>query len=104
MTNDELAEAPLALLRALNERQAHDQVGATVMPGMPDAKAAGLEYGSREYENALEWLLHTGALVSDDDTNDSMRNVVGQPQQGWAFKLTDTGLELLHPPKPPPEQ
>ena len=93
MTNDALAEAPLKLLRVLNERQAHDQEGAIVIPNTEVANAAALEHGSREYENALEWLVNAGALIPDDETDYLLQDVTGNPQ---SFKFTRTGLELLH--------
>ena len=95
MPNGDIEAAALRLLRALNENQAKDRVGAMVMPDMKVAKDAGLEYGFTPYEAALSWLLDTGALVTDEATNQRMRNIVGTPEHGWAFLMTSTGLDML---------
>jgi hypothetical protein len=43
----------------------------------------------------LSRLLDTGALITDEATNQRMINVVGTPEHGWAFLMTSTGLDML---------
>lgn len=101
LTDEIPQDVAIRLLRILYEKQAKKQVGVIVSPGMPEAHEAGLEYGSNQYDNAIEWLVETGALIPDENMNILIQNVVGQPKHGSYFRVTKAGESILHPPKKP---
>jgi hypothetical protein len=88
-------EAAIRLLKALNEHQAHDREGAAVQPGDQEARDARLRPGSPLYRAAVWWLLDVGALVPDEEANEHLRNAVGAQHRGFAFKITQRGLNML---------
>ncbi len=91
----------LQLLQALyehhvGEHNETDALAMTIVPDRHDASAAGLEYGSRPYEQALRWLLDAEALVQDEAFNTMYANdPASVPDYGLAFKITAMGLALL---------
>ncbi len=107
MTQDQQrAVDAIRLLRALVDQamaergseDMEDVAGVTVMPSTADAAAAGMDLNSPRYNAALGLLLGelgVDALIPDDETNARLVNVVGEPEHGWAFKITRDGLELL---------
>ncbi len=104
--DDRLAVEAVRLLRVLVDRAmaergagvAEEVAGATVVPSMADAEAAGLAFGTPRYDAALGLLLGelgVAALEPDDETNAQLANVPEEPEHGRAFKVTRDGLELL---------
>ncbi len=107
MTEGErLAVEAVRLLRALVDQAMADRgtedmeevAGAVVIPTTADAEAAGLVLNTPRYDAALGLLLGglgVDALEPDHETNARLVNVVGEPEHGWAFRITRDGLELL---------
>jgi hypothetical protein len=87
--------AACRLLRALNENQAHDRVGAEVEPGEQEASDAGLRPDSPLYRAAVWWLLDMEALVPDREANARARNAAGAQHHNFRFKITRGGLDML---------
>ena len=83
------------LLKALNEHQRHDREVATVQPGDQEARDAGLRPGTPLYRAAVWWLLDVGALAPDEEANEQLRNAAGAQHRGFAFKITQQGLDML---------
>ena len=92
---DDIEGAARRLLRALNENQAHDREAAKVEPGDQEAHDAGLRPGSHLHRAAVWWLLDTGALAPDRETNVRARNAAGAQYGDFAFRITRRGLEML---------
>lgn len=97
---EEPGQVALRLLRALDKNHFHigdrpySEVTAT--PTNRDAIDAGLEFGSYDYDKALDWLLHTGALIPDDRNRRRFIRRGEQSERIIAFKLTPTGWQMLH--------
>jgi hypothetical protein len=92
----------LQLLQALyghhvGERdEPSEALAVTIVPNHHDANAAGLEYGSQPYEQAIRWLLDAEALMQDEAFNTMYANGTADvPDYGLAFKITAMGLALL---------
>jgi hypothetical protein len=81
--------------RAMAESERQDITGVTVRPSTADAAAAGVGLNSPRYNAAIAQLLEMGALVTDEETNALMSNVVGEPEHGFAFKITREGVQVL---------
>ena len=82
--------------RAMAESERQDIAGVTVEPSTADAAAAGMDLNSPRYRAAIAQLLEMGALVADEEeTNVLMSNVVGEPEHGFAFKITREGVQVL---------
>ncbi len=103
---DRLAAEAVRLLRALVDRamaergseDMEDLAGVSISPSTADAEAAGLVLNTPRYNAALGLLLGglgVDALEPDHETNARLVNVVGEPEHGWAFRITRDGLELL---------
>jgi hypothetical protein len=98
---DQTRHNALRLLKALyehhlGEREEADALAVTIVPEHHDASAAGLEYGSQPYEQAIRWLLDAEALMQDEAFNTMYANdTAGVPDYGLAFKITTMGLTLL---------
>jgi hypothetical protein len=83
------------LLRALvdqvmDERDLEDEEDAVGVPVVP--ATAGMDLSTPRYNAAIEELLDVGALERDDETDELLGNISGEPE---AFKITREGLELL---------
>jgi len=114
---EEPGQVALRLLRALDKNHFHsgdrpysevtatptnqDAIGAT--PTKWDAIDAGLEFGSYDYDKALDWLLHTDALIPDDRNRRRFIRRGEQSERIDAFKLTPTGWQMLHQRTSPQE-
>lgn len=99
--DDQTRHNALQLLHALYEHHAgeHDEADAlavTIVPDHHDASAAGLEYGSRPYEQAIRWLLDAEAIMQDEAFSTMYANdTASVPYYGLSFKITAMGLALL---------
>ena len=81
--------------RAMAENECEDIAGVTVEPSTADAAAAGMDLNAPRYRAAIAQLLEMGALVADEETNALMSKVVGEPEHGFAFKITREGVQVL---------
>jgi hypothetical protein len=98
---DQTRHNALQLLKALyehhvGERDEAEVLAVTIVPNHHDASAAGLEYGSRPYEQATRWLLDAEAIMQDEAFNTMYANdTASVPDYGLSFKITAMGLALL---------
>ena len=83
----------LRLLGAINDTQAHGEVGARADPTRA-ASEAGLEVGSERYREAMAYLLEEAALLGDEHT--AFDDEGDQHAHGYAsYFFTGRALELL---------
>ncbi len=93
--SDEIKEGALRLLRAMNYHQAKGRTDVAVGPDPEIVREAGLEQGSYLLEAAMWWLLDENALEHDYEINARASSIVGLPDYGIAFFITEHGLDLL---------
>jgi hypothetical protein len=56
---------------------------------------ADVRPGCRQNCRQLWWLLDKGALVPDREANEGLTNATGAQHRGFAFKITQHGLDML---------
>jgi hypothetical protein len=101
MHNDQSAQDAVRLLVAFSTN--HDEakiVGDSMMdrpfaPNWADAEQAGLDRVRRD--NAMRWLVDKGMLEREEEAEKLLDTGEGLPDYdfGSAFRITDTGWELL---------
>jgi hypothetical protein len=86
--------ALVALLRALNDNQAHGREDATVVIGTAEQQAAGMVRDSQLYEKVLQRAQEERFLVYDPEaaTAQALSSASGDP---GPYKFTHEALEML---------
>jgi hypothetical protein len=87
----------LRLLHALNNVfQANGRTDVLVYIDTPVLERAQLAQGSDELRYAMEWLLKEGALWRDYEQDAKSSGVLGIPDYGLHFYITEHGFDLLN--------
>ncbi len=92
---DQIVNAGLRLLDAINELRAKGRTDKTVHLDADLFAHAELERGSALGDEAVWWLLREGALRQDHAANAQYGGAVGAADYGRAFRITRVGLDLL---------
>jgi hypothetical protein len=86
--------ALVALLRALNDNQAHGREDATVVIGTAEQQAAGMVRGSPLYDKVMQRAHEERFLVYDEDAATAQAPSAAPGELG-PYKFTHDALELL---------
>jgi hypothetical protein len=90
----EVLRALIALLRALNDNQAHGREDATVVIGAAEQQAAGIVRGSPLYDKVMQRAQEERFLVYDEEpaTAQAPNSAAGALEP---YKFTHDALEML---------
>ena len=90
----EVLRALIALLRALNDNQAHGREDATVVIGTAEQQAAGIVRGSPLYDKVMQRAQEERFLVYDEEsaTAQAPNSAAGALEP---YKFTHDALEML---------
>jgi hypothetical protein len=91
---EEVLEALIRLLRALNDKQAHGREDATVVIGTAEQRAAGIDRDSPLYDKVMRRAQEERFLVYDEDsaTAQAREETTGDLEP---YKFTHDALEML---------